>query len=87
MKYIEIECFEVYSSYDRDIRHVAFFSTETLAKEYIATKKGNYLSYNKVKKNFTIFESLEDAETFSKEEIKKKALEKLTPQEREVLGV
>ncbi len=84
MKYIEVEAFEVYSSYDRNVRHIAYFSEEKLAKKYAGSDP--YKSVQKVRKTYTIFDSIEEAETYSKEEIRKKALAKLTAQEREVLG-
>lgn len=88
MKYIEIECYEVYESYDRDIKKIANFSTEELAKKFRETHPNkNYMGHNKVKATYTIFESLEEAKEYSKEEIRKKALAKLSPQEREALGV
>ncbi len=85
MKYIEIDAFEVYSSYDRDVRHIAYFSDEKMAKEYMGDDP--YKSVQKVRKTYTIFESIKEAEVYSKEEIRKKALAKLTAQEREVLGL
>lgn len=84
----DIECWEVYSSYDRDTTHVAYFATEALAISYIhANKNRNYLSKNRHRKNYVIFEGLDELELFSKEALRKSAIAKLTKLELEALGV
>lgn len=83
-----IDCWEVYESYDRDSSHVAYFSTETLANQFINTHKNrNYMGKNRHHKNYVIFERLDEIEKFSKEALKKSALAKLTDLEKEALGI
>lgn len=84
MKVIEIDCWEVTESYDRDT-HVAFFSEENVAKEF--SEKSPYRSARQYKKTFIICESLEDKANADKETMRQNALAKLTKQERELLGL
>ena len=88
MKQIQIECWEVYESYDRDSTHVAFFATETLANQFISGHKNkNYFGKNRFKRTFLIFDSLEEIEQYSKATLRKSALAKLTDLEKEALGI
>lgn len=86
MKKFEIDCFEVTESYDRDSKHVAFVSTVALAEKLVATQKG-YRSYQAYKKTILIFETQEDIETYSRENLRKSGLAKLTSEERQALGL
>lgn len=83
-----IDCYAVYESYDRDSRHVAYFSTEGMAKKYIeASKNKAYLSVQRHKKNYVIFENPYEVEQFSKAALRTSALAKLTALEKEALGI
>ena len=85
MKTIEIVCWEVYSSYDRDCHHLAYFSTEELANEY--KKTSPYFEVQKVSKVYLICESLEDQEQSQTEILIEKAKAKLTKAELILLGL
>lgn len=88
MEQCNIDCWEVYESYDRDITHVAYFATETLANQFInGHKNKNYFSKNRFKKTFVIFDSLEEIEQYSRASLRKSALAKLTDLERDALGI
>lgn len=83
-----IDCWEVYESYDRDSSHVAYFATESLAISFITKHKNrNYLSKNRHRKNYVIFEGLDEMEQYSKAALRKSALSKLTDLEKEALGI
>ena len=86
MKKFEICCYEVIESYDRDSKHVAFVSTVELAEKLVAEQKG-YRSYQAYKKTILIFESQEDIESYSKENLRKTGLSKLTAEEKQALGL
>ena len=88
MKQHIIDCWEVYTSYDRDVSHVAYFDSESLAIAYkTRNKDSNYMGIQRVKKTFVIFESLDDADQYSRESLRKGALAKLTALEIEALGI
>jgi hypothetical protein len=83
-----IDCWEVYESYDRDSTHVAYFATESLANQFISGHKNkNYFGKNRNRRNIVIFESLEEVVEYSKENLRKSALAKLTDLEKEALGI
>lgn len=83
-----IDCWEVYESYDRDTTHVAYFATEHLAGQFISTHKNkNYFSKTRHRRNIKIFESLEEVVEYSKENLRKSGLAKLTDLEKEALGI
>ena len=88
MKQHIIECWEVYTSYDRVVNHVAYFGTEYLAAKYIENSKNkNYMNRHKVKKMYVIFDSLEEVEEYSKENLRRSGLAKLTDLEKQALGI
>lgn len=83
-----IDCWEVYSGYDREIRHIAYFETEALAVQYIANDKNKaYMGKNRVKKTYMVFEDLKEVELYSRDNIIKGALAKLSEMEKEALGI
>lgn len=83
-----VDCWEVVESYDRASTHVAYFTTEALAVAFIERHKNkNYFSRYHYRKNYVIFESLDDVSTYSKEALRKSALAKLTDLEKEALGI
>lgn len=86
MKLIEIDCFEVVESYDRESKHIAYTSTKELAQELVSKSK-NYRSMIAIKKIFVIFETSEDVTTYSKENLRKSGLAKLSVEERLALGL
>ena len=83
---VEIDCYEVSESYDRNSSVVAYVSTIALAKELVTVKK-DFRSSREFRKTFLIFESMEDVETYSRENLKKTGLAKLTSEERQALGL
>ena len=85
MKIIEINCFEVYSSYDRDFTHVGYFATKELADEF--NKGKHYNSVQSCKKTYIICESLDEQADMVLEQRKQAALAKLSKEERELLGL
>jgi len=88
MKQVHIDCFEVYESYDRDSTHVAYFDTETLANTFISNHKNkNYFGKTRIRKNFVIFESMQDVIEYSRESLRKSGLAKLTDLEKVALGI
>ena len=88
MKRHEIDCWEVYTSYDRDVSHVAYFSSEYLASDYISKAKDKvYMGKQRVRKVFVIFDSLDEVTQYSRENLRKSALAKLSPAEIDALGI
>ena len=84
----KIDCWEVYTSYDRDITHVAYFETEALAAQYMSKHKNcNYMNKRKIRQNYMIFEDLVEVEQYSRENIRKNAIAKLSDIELDVLGI
>lgn len=86
MKVVEVDCFEVTESYDRDSTHIAYVSNMGLAHAIVALQK-NYRSFHEFKKTFVISESMADIDNYSKENLRKSGLAKLTTQERQALGL
>lgn len=85
MKVIEIDCWEVTESYDRDYSHVAFFSQEQDAKEF--AKQSVYRSAYPYSKTFIICDSIADKANADQESMRQAALAKLNKKERELLGL
>ena len=84
----KIDCWEVYTSYDRDTSHVAYFDTEALATQFMNKDKNrNYMGKQRVRKNYVVFEDLVEVEQYSKENLRKNALAKLSDLEIEALGI
>jgi hypothetical protein len=83
-----IDCWEVYESYDRDSNHVGYFTTEVLANQFINSHKNkNYFGKTRIRKNFVIFESMQDVIEYSQENLRKSGLAKLTDLEKAALGI
>ena len=82
-----IEYWEVAEEYDRSCTVMARFSSEVAAKEYHASKKNSHYVSVSSKKTITIFDSVQQLTQFTSEATKKRALEKLTKEERAVLGL
>lgn len=77
-----IEYWEVTESFDRDSKLIGNFSDEASAKSV-----GNSVYRSVHKRNFTIFDSVEDFENNSREKLRERALAKLTTEEKIALGV
>lgn len=90
-KQIDIDCWEVYESYDRDTTHIAYFVNEMLAYDFIQSKgiNKNYYSKCHVKKShvYNICESLDEFDQLSVLTKVNAALAKLTKEEKELLGL
>lgn len=86
MKQFIMDCYEITESYDRDSQHIAFVSNPSLAQKVVDKQKG-YRSYRPYKKIITIFETAEEMEENSKQNLRKSALSKLTPAEIDALGI
>ena len=88
MKQFEMDCYEVTETDGGGMRsnHVAFVSSLTLANDMVAKSKG-WRSHSKYTKLITIFDTLEEIESNSKEALRKSALAKLTNLEIQALGL
>lgn len=89
MRIYEIECFELTQPDGGGMReeHIAYVSTEEVAKKWVSEKKGwprNYHSYSKL---IVVFDSLKEMEEQSDENVRVEALAKLTAREKKVLGL
>ena len=88
MKHIEVECYEVYEGYDRNYHLMARFTN--FADALRLKQKSAYYSLdpNPKKISISLYESYEEYEETKSESIQqKKALEKLTAQEKKLLGL
>lgn len=84
----EIDCYLVYESYDRDVTHVAYFTTEFMAKEYISKHANkNYLGCKSFKRSYRICESIEEYQQLASKTKRAAALAKLTDEEKKLLGL
>lgn len=84
MKKIDIDCIEVVSEFDRDMKHVGYFATQALADLEVA-KSPSYRSARPFKKTFVIIEKEEEIALAEKEKAKAAVLKKLTEQDIEIL--
>lgn len=88
MKHVDVECYEVYEGYDRDFHLRARF---TNYRDALRLKQAsNYYSLDSKPKKISIaiYESYEEYEEAKSESVmRKKALEKLTAQEKKLLGL
>lgn len=84
-KIISIDCFEVYSSFDRDVTHIGYFQDVQDAKHMKA--RSPYTEYIRFQKTFQICESIADYEQMRAENEKAIALAKLTIREKQILGL
>jgi len=88
MKTFIEQVWKVEESYDRDSHIVARFSTKELAEEFKkASTNCHYLSVFKENIRIVIYESLTEVEEVKLQDIREKALEKLTSTERADLGL
>ena len=87
MKQYQIDCYEVLEADGVGIRndHLCFVGNEELAKAIMA-KSPNWRCYTKYSKLITIFETEEEIEANSKENLRKSALAKLSEAEKKALG-
>lgn len=85
MKQYNIDCYEVTESYGRKYT-VALVSNINLAIALVDKQKG-YRSYSEHKQTITIFDSMQEIIANSRENLIKSAKSKLTPAEREVIGI
>ena len=78
-----IEYWEVNEGYDRNMTAIANFTSEAEAKKLVGTSM-----YRGVwKKSITLFDTVEDYEDNTREKLRERALAKLTPEERQALGL
>lgn len=92
MKHYEIDCWEVTAPdgggvYDE---HCAYFSSKSVAEEYAQAQqaKSNWpRSVQPFKRSYTVLDSIEECEELTRQNVRNRALKKLTAQEREELGL
>jgi hypothetical protein len=88
MKHIEVECYEVYEGYDRNYHLKARFTNFADAFRLKQTSAYYSLDPNPKKISISLYESYEEYEEARSESVqRKKALEKLTDQEKKLLGL
>ncbi len=88
MKHIEVECYEVYEGYDRNYHLKARFTNFADAFRLKQTSAYYSLDPNPKKISISLYESYEEYEEAKSESIqRKKALEKLTYEEKKLLGL
>jgi hypothetical protein len=88
MKEFEIDCYEVRES-DGDGRsdhHICFCSSAGLA-ELITNQNKGWRSTSKFKKRFLVLDSEQEYKDNTRAAVKKRALSKLTEDEKEALGI
>jgi len=83
MKYIEFWVVE--ESFDRDVKVVGRFTDEVAARTVSTGKNAMYRSIHK--SSITLFDSVDDFEKNTRDKIRDRAIAKLTPEEREALGI
>lgn len=87
MKKIDVEYYIVYESYDRDYREVANFSSYSDAYAF-ANRSPYYSADRKAKiRTIVIFDSLAEYDDYTEERKKQNAINKLTDEERKLLGI
>jgi len=85
MKQFDMDCYEVWDTDGYTHNHVAFVSTESLAKELV---NGNgYMGYSRYQKSITIYESIQEYKEAKEQALRAQALAKLTAAERAALGL
>lgn len=88
MKHIEVECYEVYEGYDRNYHLIARFTNYADALRLKETSIYYTVDSNPKKISISLYESYEEYEQAKAESIqRKKALEKLSYQEKKLLGL
>lgn len=88
MKKIEIECWEVLQADGCGVSsdHYAYCATKALAEE-IAEPANGWRSVQPYKKIIVVFESLAEYDDSRKQALRQSALDKLTPEEMQALGI
>lgn len=88
MKQFVMDCFEVTESDGGGMysNHVAYVSTQALA-DCLVEKSNGWRSARPYKKLITIFDTIEEIEKNSKENLRKSGLSKLSAAERDALGI
>lgn len=88
MRQFEMDCYEVRESDSGGMHetHVCYVSNPTLAQQLVDKSKG-WRSYREYKKLITIFDTIEELDANSKENLRKSAIAKLSRAEREALGL
>jgi hypothetical protein len=88
MKNIEVECYEVYEGYDRNYHLKARFTNFADAFRLQQTSAYYSLDSKPKKISISLYESYEEYEQAKSESVqRKKALEKLTNEEKKLLGL
>jgi hypothetical protein len=88
VKQFDMDCYEVRETDGGGMHenHVCYVSNPTLAQQLVDKSKG-WRSYREYKKVLTIFDTLEEIEANSKENLRKSGIAKLSRAEREALGL
>ena len=88
MKTFEMDCFEVTESEGDGVRsrHVAFVSNQALA-DTLVDRQAGWRNVTPYKKLLVVFDTIEEFDANTKEALRKTALAKLSPAEREALGL
>jgi len=88
MKQFEMDCYEVTETDGGGMHsnHVCFVSSLALAQKLVDKSKG-WRSKNHYRKTITIFDTEEEIEANSKENLRKSGLAKLSAAEKEALGL
>lgn len=69
--------------------HLAYFSSRIEADKYVAQAKGwpRHMNQITINKSWTVFDSVNELNELKLENLKERALAKLTEEERELLGI
>ncbi len=81
--------YQVLSCFDKDVSHVAYFTNEASAKALVGTFnaiKGS-MSSSSLGKEMVVYDSMADYETNNPSARRKKALDKLSAEDKEILGL
>jgi cytolysin (calcineurin-like family phosphatase) len=88
MKHIEVDCYEVYEGYDRNFHLVGRFTNYADALRLKQTSNYYSLDSKPKKISISVYESYEEYEEAKSVSVqRKKALEKLTYEEKKLLGL
>ncbi len=88
MKQFEMDCYEITEADGGGMHsnHVCYVSNITLATQLVEKSK-HWRSSSPYKKLITIFDTMEEIEANSKENLRKSAIAKLSRAEQEALGL
>lgn len=75
------------TGWDGQSDFIANFKNEEDAKKYINSKGINKNYYSTYKRSIIVYDSIDDYECNNVDEIKKRALKKLTPEEIKILNL